>query len=420
MKTEDINRIVGITESYQLPDMMMQRLFENPTDMFDEFMKLGEPLDHDWFTGYFEEEHANKSKMMQDFTPAEVCDLLAHVVGKAESVADVCAGTGGLTIGMWRDNPAAEYACFEYSSRAIPLLLFNLAIRNIKAYICRCDLLTGEEFEYFRINEGGRYGRVERVETPEREQYDACVSNPPYSQKYDLKKDDRFPEYDGMLPSNFADYVFVAFALKILKDGGRAGFILPHGVLFRGNKEALFRRTLIENGTLKSVIGLPNKLFINTDIPTCIIELRKDGRRDGILFIDANDEADKEGKKNILRQRHITRIMKAFDARRDEERFAHIASMEELEENKFNCNIPRYVDSYIPEPIPDFVEIMSELSAAEKEAERTKLDLLRMVGQLYGTTPQAEEEFRKGISAYKRTITRTAREYEQAVLKFDS
>ena len=143
MNARQINEILGINESFKLPERLMGILLTDPEKMFDEFMAIGEPLDHDWFTEYFEEEHSNKTKMAQDFTPKEVCELLSHVTGKAETIADICAGTGGLTIGMWVKNPEAIFVCYEYSERAIPILCFNLAIRNIPAFVKRCDILTG-------------------------------------------------------------------------------------------------------------------------------------------------------------------------------------------------------------------------------------------------------------------------------------
>lgn len=418
MNAQTINSILKITESYQLPEKLLSVLLDDPSKMFEEFLSLGESLDHDWFTEYFEEEHANKSKMAQDFTPQEVCDLLAHVIGKAESIADVCAGTGGLTIGMWRKNPDAKFVCYEYSSRAIPLLLFNLAIRNIEAWVCRCDLLTGEEFEYFKVTKGNQFATVCRCSEIGELEVDAVVSNPPYSMKYNPKTDNRFPEYSGKLPSNFADYIFVLFALSISKHDGRAGFILPHGVLFRGNKEADIRKRLLENGMIRSVIGLPDKLFVATDIPTCILDLRKNRENRDVLFIDAKEEFEKAGKKNRLKESHIAKICNAFDDRTEQERFAHLADSSEIAKHGFNLNIPRYVDTFVPEVLPDLVEILEDLGRLEVEANKTKIELLQMSQQLYGTTQQADLEYKKALKTYERTVADTKEIYKQEVMKY--
>lgn len=418
MKAQTINNIIKITESYQLPEKLMSILFDDPSKIFEEFLAQEEPLDHDWFTEYFEEEHANKSKMAQDFTPQEVCDLLAHVIGEAKSIADVCAGTGGLTIGMWRKNPDAKFVCYEYSSRAVPLLLFNLMIRNIESLVCRCDLLTGEEFEYFKTTKGERFATLCRCSEIGKVEVDAVVSNPPYSMKYSDKTDSRFPEYTGMLPSNFADYVFVVFALSVLKDGGKAGFILPHGVLFRGNKEGVVRKHLLESGAIRSVIGLPGKLFIATDIPTCILDLRKNRKNRDVLFIDAKEEFEKAGNKNRLKEHHITKICNAFDNRTDQERFAHLSDSAEIVKNDFNLNIPRYVDTFVPEVLPELDELLAELGQLEIEEKETKIKWLQMCSQLYGTTQQSDSEYKKALETYERTVTATKEKYKQEVLKY--
>ncbi len=417
MNGQTINNIFKITESYQLPEKVLAVLLDDPSKMFEEFLSLGESLDHDWFTEYFEEEHANKTKMAQDFTPKEVCDLLAHVIGKAESIADVCAGTGGLTIGIWRKNPDAKFVCYEYSSRAIPLLLFNLAIRNIEAWVCRCDLLTGEEFEYYKVTKGNRFATVCRCSEIGELEVDAVVSNPPYSMKYNPKIDNRFPEYAGKLPT-IADYIFVLFALSISKHDGRAAFILPHGVLFRGNKEGAIRKSLLENGTIRSVIGLPDKLFIATDIPVCILDLRKNRENRDVLFIDAKGEFEKARSKNRLKESHIAKICNAFDDRTEIERFAHLADSSEIAEHGFNLNIPRYVDTFVPEVLPDLVETLAELGRLEVEANKTKIELLQMSSQLYGTTQQADSEYKKALKTYERTVADIEETYKQEVLKY--
>lgn len=144
MKKEQINEILGIRESFELPEKLMGILL-NPLqriDTFNKFMSIGEELDHDWFTEYFEEQHANKDRMMQDFTPSSVCKLLALITrNEFNSCCDICSGTGGLTISMWNKNPNAYYHTEEYSQRAFPLLLFNMAIRNIDGEAYLMDVL---------------------------------------------------------------------------------------------------------------------------------------------------------------------------------------------------------------------------------------------------------------------------------------
>lgn len=421
MNKERINSILDISESYQLPDKLMSILFDRIKSeaMFEQFMSIGESLDHDWFTEYFEEEHSNKSKMAQDFTPKEVCEILNVVSGHADVIADVCSGTGGLSISAWNRNKGARFICYELSGRAVPLLLFNLAIRNITAKICKTNLLTGEVYECYQTVKGETFAIVEIIDVWEDEQVDVVISNPPYSQKYNPKSDDRFPKLKEMLPSNFADFVFVAFALRLLNDTGKAVFILPHGVLFRANKERLFRKMLIDDGIIKSVIGLPDKLFINTDIPTCIIELKRDGIQSGILFVDAKEECEKVGKKNVIRDDHFKKITSAYNMRANIDRFAYVATLSEIIENDYNLNIPRYVDTFIPEPLPDPIELLEDLATLEVEATRAKKKLVEMMKGVYGTTPEADKTLKRALGAYKREIMRQDANYRQEVFKFE-
>ena len=405
MQAKEINKILNINESFKMPEKLLSILLSDDVDKyFRRFIDLGESLDHDWFTAYFEEEHSNKTKMAQDFTPAAVCDLLAKIIGDAHLVADVCAGTGGLSIGVWNKDHNTDFICYEYSERAIPLLLFNMAIRNINATVIRCDVLTGEEFEYYKITAGDEFGKVEKVETWTPVQVDAVVCNPPYSMKYDPKADTRFPELKDILPTNYADYVFAAFALSILKDGGKAGFILPHGVLFRASKEQKMRQHLIDNGSIRTVIGLPGKLFLNTQIPTLIMELQRGRSEKDILFIDASKKCEAQRTINIMKPDDVVDVFEAYKKRESKERFATLVTYEDIVDNDYNLNIPRYVYTIEPEPPVDIVETLKELAQAEMRLENAKLDVLDMFPQLYGTTLDAAQELGDAEFAYLGTL----------------
>lgn len=395
MNRQDIEAAFGIKESFELPNRLMEILFsDEKKTVFDRLMESGENLDHDWFTTYFEEEHANKSKMAQDFTPKAVCDLLAGLVTEeANKIADVCCGTGGLTIGAWQRNKDAEFLCIEISQRAIPLLLLNLSIRNIKAKVIRMDVLTGEVFEFYQLKPTEKYSDIHKVESFSMGLVDAVISNPPYSMKYKPNPTDeyiRFGNFAGMLPSNFADYVFIAFGLAICRQGGRLGYILPHGVLFRSNKEALCRKKLISNNWLKGIIGIPDKLFINTDIPTCIVNIQKDSTDDGILVVDAKSECVKDKSKNIMQPEHVEKILQTVRERKDVERFAHFARIDEIERNDYNLNISRYVDTFIPEPLPDMKKIVENLCEINEEIEKTEKELVKSLKDMCGSAEDME------------------------------
>ena len=411
MNADQINKIIGIRESFKLPEKMMAILSDEDQKnrMFDRFMAIGESLDHDWFTEYFEEEHSNKSKMAQDFTPQSVTKMIGDMAGSFDSCSDVAAGTGGITIGLWQKNKDARYNCYELSERAVPLLIFNLAIRNINASVTRIDILTGEIFEHYEIVPGDKYASIKKCEFDEFELTDVCVSNPPYSLKYNPKNDTRFPEFEGMLPTNFADYVFVAFGLHLSKDAVHLIYVLPHGVLFRGGKEEKFRRFLIEKNLIKTVIGLPEKIFLNTGIPTLIMEIKKS---DTVLFADVSKQFEKRGKINVITDQHLNTIVSSVRLRKNIEKMTHIADIKEIKGNNYNLNIPRYVDMFEHEELPDMTDALLEMINDDMDRMSLETQVISLLEQLEGTSEEEDRKLKNAIAQAKKLIRKRVKELE--------
>ena len=394
MTSETINSIFGISESFELPEKLMNILLSGQEQKcFEQFLILRPDLSKDWFTDYFQESHSNREKMMQDFTPHELSGLLPEMAGEFHIVQDICAGTGGLTIAAWTKNPDAVFVCEELSSRAVPLLLFNLAVRNMNAWVLHEDVLEQDIKAVYRIVPGERFGRVEHAETVPDLRPDLVITNPPYSVKWkhDLKNDTRFDGY-GYPPPGFSDYAFILHGLYRLQDGGRLFAILPHGVLFRGRQEEAIRSALVRSGLLRAVIGLPEKLFLNTNIPVCVLSIEKTKRTPGVLFIDASREFKAEGKQNRLAEQHIKKILFCWETRTAIEKFSHNAGLQELEANGFNLNIPRYVDTFEREPLPDPAVLMRELKDLNLEIIDTEKELLKMLKMLTGEDPKTVTE----------------------------
>ena len=138
--------------------------------------------------------------------------------------------------------------------------------------------------------------------------------------------------------------------------------VLPHGVLFRGNAEGTIRKALLEEGAIDTVIGLPANIFFNTSIPTTVIILKKNRTNRDVYFIDASKEFDKGKNQNIMTDAHIEKILKAYKSREDMEKFAHLASFEEIVENDYNLNIPRYVDTFEEEEVEPLTEIVAKIN----------------------------------------------------------
>ena len=273
------------------------------------------------------------------------------------------------------------------------LLLFNLSIRGINAYVKHGDVLTNQFKTVYKLTNNGEFSDIEIVEDADKEfKTDVVISNPPYSLKFDnvdtYKYDARFSNY-GIPPKSKADYAFVLHGLSHLKENGSAFFILPHGVLFRGSKEGDIRKLLIDDNLLDAVIGLPSNLFLNTQIPVCVLIFKKARNDKNILFIDASSDFIKEGKQNYLNDDQIEKIKSAYSLRKDIDKFSHVASLEEIKKNDYNLNIPRYVDTSEEKEPVDLAQVVSELVQIETEIEATEKEFVAMLKDLRG--PQSYE-----------------------------
>lgn len=393
MNAETVNGLLGITESFRMPDALKAKLLDpvEKTKLFDSLMAVGESLDHDWFTEYFQTEHGDRDKLKQDYTPDCVCEIAASVTGTDGVVADICSGTGGLTLKAWQLG-AREFYCVEFAERAIPVLLTNLAIRNIKATVVHGDALTKETFNAYRLTPGEKYSDIEVLEDTTGVQdvaADRVIMNPPYSMKW--SGDRGFFGYETP-PKSKSDLAFVLDGLEKLKDGGVLTAVLPHGVLFRGSAEGKIRKKLIENNLFNAIIGLPNNLFLNTGIPVAIVQLKKGKTDDGVLFIDADKECIKEGKQNVMQPEHIKKVLDAYRGRCFVDKFAYVTNFKELEENDFNMNIPRYVDTYVPPPPIDAAAVSKELLDLSCEIVETEKTVLSYLDELVAYEPKLQRE----------------------------
>ena len=180
--------------------------------------------------------------------------------------------------------------------------------------------------------------------------------------------------------------------------------IMPHGVLFRGGRELEIRKQLLEHGNIDAVIGVPNKLFLNTQIPVCLIGFRSGGC-ENILMADASNEYEGAGKQNWMTGDHIKRIWNCYKNRQAEKQYSSIIGIERIRENDYNLNIPRYVDTYIPEQIPDLLESLDELIRIEQQIEDAEYDFYDMMKQLRGTTEESEQQLQQAKEKWKRMLT---------------
>ena len=299
------------------------------------------------------------------YTPQEVSRILAEIVtlghNRLRNVYDPTCGSGSLLIRAANIGNAVEIFGQEKNPTT-----YNLARMNM--------LLHGIKFSNFKIENGDTL----EADAFGDKQFDAVVANPPFSAEWSaaekFNNDDRFSKAGRLAPRKTADYAFILHMIYHLNDGGTMACVAPHGVLFRGNAEGAIRRFLIENKNyIDAVIGLPANIFYGTSIPTCIIVMKKCRKEDdNILFIDASKEFEKVKTQNKLREEHIRKIVETYRDRKEIEKYSHCATLQEIADNDYNLNIPRYVDTFEEEEPIDIKAVMAEIK--ELEAKRAYLD----------------------------------------------
>lgn len=393
MDKDYFNRILGIKESYEMPGKLMEFL-KDDTRRILLFEKLAESenLDRDFTRDYFQSEHGDRDALKQDYTPDSICEILGKIAGEFDSCADICAGTGALTISQWTRNKEAFFYCEEYSSRAIPVLLLNLAIRGMNGQVVQGNSLTCQIERIYNLRNNGKFSSIEETTEQRKCTYDIVITNPPYSMSWkevnDYKDDERFKAY-GVPPSSKADYAFLLHALSKRSGKGKLMAIVPHGLLFRGSKEGEIRQRLIDRKELESVIGLPENLFLNTGIPVCILTFKNEN--ESVFFINASNEFKKDKPINLMTDQHIDKVTTAYKHKWEIEKLSHIATYEEIQKNNYNLNIPRYVDTFEKEPVPDLKQAIDEYVNVCKEISDTEEKLLSMLRQLEGKGEKAKD-----------------------------
>jgi type I restriction enzyme M protein len=285
----------------------------------------------------------------QFYTPAEVSRILAKVVGiehakgNDTTLYDPACGSGSLLIRAAEAAPQSVNISAYGQEKDIAtagLARMNQVLHNRAGDEIKGGYSTFSDPQYTSHFDDGAL-----------RQFDFAVVNPPFSDKnwtHGLKEFGRFDGYGDRPPSKNGDFAWLLHIIKSLKRNGKAAVILPHGVLFRGNAEAAIRRSLIDRGFIKGIIGLPANLFFGTGIPACIIVIDKENadERDGVFMIDASRDFIKDGNKNRLRERDVYKITTVFNQRLELPKYARFVPNSEIKEkNACNLNIPRYIDS---------------------------------------------------------------------------
>lgn len=302
---------------------------------------------------------ASGKKAGEFYTPRQVSEVLAQIItssGHINNVYDPAVGSGSLLLTVKQHLSQQAQKVLMYYGQEKNTSTYNLTRMNL--------LLHGVRPEKMTIRNADTLAQ-DWPEDPERPneacQFDAIVMNPPYSLKNWNSEgltvsDPRFSFVGTMPPDSVGDYAFLLHGLYHLGQQGTMAIVLPHGVLFRGDAEGAIRRRLIEKNYIDAVIGLPGKLFTNTDIPVCIVVLKKNRQLgNGILMIDASQYYIKGKKQNILQEKDIARIIETYTECIEIKNYSHLATLEEIKENDYNLNITRYVEPMETE-IPHHVD----------------------------------------------------------------
>ena len=314
------------------------------------------------------------------YTPQQASKILARIVtlGKTriKSAYDPTCGSGSLILRLGRICDVLKFYGQELNRTTYNLCRMNMILHGV--HHTRFDIKLEDTLEH---------PQHEKLEA------EAVVANPPFSAKWSASPlfmtDDRFSEYGKLAPSSKADFAFVQHMIYHLAENGVMAVVMPHGVLFRGAAEGHIRKYLIEEKNyLDTVIGLPANIFYGTSIPTCILVFKKCREHpDDILFIDASQHFEKVKTQNYLREEDVDRIIDTYAKRISVDKYSNVASLDEVRDNDFNLNIPRYVNTFEEEESIDIVAVSSELKTLEMEMKDTDETIAGFCKELNIPTP---------------------------------
>lgn len=349
---------------------------------------------YEYLIGQFASDSGKKAG--EFYTPQPVSKLMTQVVlqGKEDkkgfSVYDPTMGSGSLLLNVQKYTN--EPGTLNYFGQELNTSTYNLARMNM--FLHKVDVANQH------LHNADTLDADWPIEEPTN--FDAVLMNPPYSAKWSADKgfldDPRFSMYGRLAPKSKADFAFLLHGYYHLKDSGVMAIVLPHGVLFRGGAEGKIRQSLLENGSIDTVIGLPANIFFNTSIPTTVIILKKNRDTKDILFIDASEEYTKAKNQNVLEDKHIDRILETYKIRKGIDKYAYVASYDEIVENDYNLNIPRYVDTFEEEEPISLTEVAKDLKETEEKIKESNKALEEMVQELTANTDDGKEQLKEFIN----------------------
>ena len=317
------------------------------------------------------------------YTPHKVSELVAKLCAPRPGarICDPACGSGGLMIEAAQVVGNDDYALYgmEVNGSTWALARMNMFLHGADAArIEWCDTLTAPAL----------------VESDRLMKFDNVVANPPFSLKKwgaEAVSEDPYNRFwRGLPPVSKGDFAFISHMIEIaVENRGRVAVVVPHGVLFRGAAEGRIRRKLIEDNLLDTVIGLPGNLFPTTSIPVAILIFDRSREQGGInagrrevLFVDASRDYQSGKNQNALLDKHIEKILETCKERKDVEKYAHLAGFDEIVENDFNLNIPRYVDTFEEEEEIDIDAVQREIDRLEEELSGVRAEMAQKMKEI--------------------------------------
>lgn len=343
---------------------------------------------YEYLIGQFASDSGKKAG--EFYTPQAVSKLMTQIVlqGKEDkkgfSVYDPTMGSGSLLLNVQKYSN--EPGTVNYFGQELNTSTYNLARMNM--FLHKVDVANQHLHNADTLDADWP--------TEEPTNFDAVLMNPPYSAKWSADQgfldDPRFSMYGKLAPKSKADFAFLLHGHYHLKDSGVMAIVLPHGVLFRGGAEGTIRQSLLENGSIDTVIGLPANIFFNTSIPTTVIILKKNRDTKDVLFIDASNDFTKAKNQNVLEDKHIDKILETYKNREDIEKYAYVASYEDIVENDYNLNIPRYVDTFEEEETISLAEVAKDMKETEEKIKELNKEIVEIVQELTANTENSKQE----------------------------
>ncbi|HAJ57497.1 MAG TPA: type I restriction-modification system subunit M [Candidatus Omnitrophica bacterium] len=309
------------------------------------------------------------------YTPDEVSVLLAKLLGPkpGDRICDPACGSGSLLIQVSKEVKDRNFSLFgqESNGSTWALCMMNMFLHDI---------------DNARIEWGDTLNNPKLIENDALMKFDIVTANPPFSlDKWGAENAgaDKFRRFHrGVPPKSKGDYAFVTHMVETMNESGRVAVIVPHGVLFRVGSEGVIRQKFVEENILDVVIGLPPNLFYGVSIPVAVLVFKKGRKTKDLLFIDASREFEKDKTQNKLRSEDIEKILKTYKDYKTNDKYSYRATLDEVKENEFNLNIPRYVDIFEEEDDVDIAKTQKEIGALENELSAVQKEMAGYLKEL--------------------------------------